>query len=126
MSEKFNRKQLAFIRSAVNKCLLTNQEEFEVHEHQLDLSLLTVILQIETLSTIRMMEKKVMASLDALTAQVTKNTDVEASAVILIQGIAQQLKDAGTDPTKLAELASKLSTSADSLAAAVAANTPVA
>ena len=69
-----------------------------------------------------------MAHLDALTAQVTKNTDVEASAVVLIQGIAKQLQDAinSGDPAQIADLQSKLSTSADTLAAAVAANTPAA
>jgi len=66
--------------------------------------------------------------LDALTAQVTKNTDVEASAVVLIQGIAQKLADAiaSGDPAKLTALQGQLSTSADALAAAVAANTPAA
>ena len=52
------------------------------------------------------------------------NTDVEASAVTLIQGIAQQLADAGTDPAKLQALQTQLQTSAEALAAAVTANTP--
>ncbi|MGA3168341.1 MAG: hypothetical protein ABSF14_19745 [Terriglobia bacterium] len=61
---------------------------------------------LEALARIEKKEQIMAGELDALTAQVTKNTDVEASAVVLIQGIAQKL--------------------ADALAAAVAANTPAA
>jgi len=68
--------------------------------------------------------RKEMASLDALSTQVQANTDVEASAVTLIQGIAAQLAAAGTDPAKLQALQDQLKNSADSLAAAVVANTP--
>jgi hypothetical protein len=64
--------------------------------------------------------------LDDLTVQVQKNADVEASAIILIQGIADALRVAGTDPVKLQELQTSLSASSDALAAAVAANTPTA
>ena len=67
-----------------------------------------------------------MAALDDLTAQVAANTTVEASAVTLIQGLAAQLAAAGTDPAKLASLQASLKTSADSLAAAITANTPAA
>jgi len=69
------------------------------------------------------------AAMDALIVQVTKNSEVEASAILLIQGIAQQLKDAianGADPVQLAALAKQLDNSAQALAAAVAENTPVA
>lgn len=64
--------------------------------------------------------------LDDLTAQVTANTDVEASAAQLIVNIAEALRQAGTDPAKLAALRDTLKNSADALAAAVAANTPAA
>jgi hypothetical protein len=67
-----------------------------------------------------------MATLVELEAQVDANTTVEGSALLLIQGIAKQLADliaAGADPVKLQALADKLKTSADALAAAVAANT---
>lgn len=63
------------------------------------------------------------ADLTALTAQVTANTDVEASAVILINGLAAQLVAAKNDPVAIQALADKLKASADSLAAAVTANT---
>ena len=78
------------------------------------------------LTTVVSQEKTIMADLTALEAEVQKNTDVEASAVVLIQGIAQQLKDAGTDVVKLDALRAKLSDSADALSAAITANTPAA
>ena len=81
------------------------------------------------INTLLQWRKTMSAAMDALIVQVTKNSEVEASAILLIQGIAQQLKDAianGADPVKLAELTSQLDNSAQALAAAVAANTPVA
>lgn len=69
--------------------------------------------------------------LDQLEAQVTKNTDVEQSAIVLINGIAAQvtklaadLASAGVDNAKALALAVQLKNSADALAAAVVANTP--
>jgi hypothetical protein len=74
-----------------------------------------------------MKEEKIMAlALEALQAAVEKNGEVEASAITLIQGIAQQLKDAQTDPAAIAALSDKLTAQADALAAAVVANTPAA
>lgn len=64
--------------------------------------------------------------MDTLEQQVTKNTSVEESAVILIKGIAAQLAAAGTDPVKLKALTASLTTSAQDLGDAVAANTPAA
>ncbi len=68
-----------------------------------------------------------------LTAQVAKNTDVEASATLVIQGIATQLAKAVADATaegatpaqlsSLTALGTSLSTSGVPLAAAIAANT---
>jgi len=67
-----------------------------------------------------------MATLAELTITVQRSADVEQSALILIRGIAQQLKDAiaAGDPVKIAELQVQLANSADALAAAVAENTP--
>lgn len=67
----------------------------------------------------------IMAELDDLKAQVARNTDVEDSALLLIQGIAAKLAAAiaAGDPAALKELETQLKTSADALAAAVAANT---
>lgn len=71
-------------------------------------------------------ENRIMADLTGLTAEVARNTTVEGSALALIQGFAAQLAAAGTDPVKLQALQDTLKANDDSLAAAVAANTPVA
>ena len=77
---------------------------------------------------IKYKEIQIMADLTTLQTQVTANTTVEGSAVILIQGIATQLAAAiaSNDPAKLQALQDQLNTSATALAAAVAANTPAA
>lgn len=64
--------------------------------------------------------------LDALTVEVTANTDAEASAVILLGQLHDLLVAAGTDPAKLQALTTQLATSKDALAAAIVANTPAA
>lgn len=63
-------------------------------------------------------------SFDALTAQVAENTDVEQSAIVLLQAISEQLRNAAGDPAEVNALAARLKSSADSLAAAIVANTP--
>jgi hypothetical protein len=65
-----------------------------------------------------------MGDLGPLTAQVTANTDVEGSAVTLINGLAAQIIALKNDPVALQALADKLKASADALATAVTANTP--
>jgi hypothetical protein len=69
-----------------------------------------------------------MSALDDLKAQVQKNSDVEESAVLLIQGIAKQLADAiaAGDPAALTALQAQLAKSAGDLAAAITANTSAA
>lgn len=62
--------------------------------------------------------------LDALTAQVTANTDAEASAIQLLTNLHDLLVAAGTDPAKLTALTTQLQTSKEALAAAIVANTP--
>lgn len=70
-----------------------------------------------------------MADFSGVNAEVTRLTDVVASAVALINGIAAKIdaavaaNDAG-DNTQLSGLADSLRSQADSLGAAVAANTP--
>ena len=64
------------------------------------------------------------AELDALTVQVKANTDVEASAVALLQGLSAQIAAAKTDPVALQALADSLKASAQGLADAIVANTP--
>lgn len=64
------------------------------------------------------------AELQALITQVKANTDVEASTVVLIKGLAAKIEASKDDPAALSALAASLKTSADATAAAVVANTP--
>jgi len=64
------------------------------------------------------------AQLDQLTADVTANTSAVQSAIVLIQGLKAQLDAAGTDPVALKALSDSLEASTQSLANAVAQNTP--
>jgi len=75
---------------------------------------------------LQQMERRLMALIDDLTAQVTANTDAEQSAIVLLGKLHDLLVAAGTDPTKLQAIKDTLKTSADALAAAVVANTPAA
>lgn len=64
--------------------------------------------------------------MDELKAQIESNKTVIASALALINGIADRITAAGTDKQQLADLAASLKSDDDALAAAVAANTPAA
>lgn len=66
-----------------------------------------------------------MNQLDQLKAAVAAEDTVIASAVTLIQGIAQRIADAGVDQAALDALTADITSQANSLAAAVTANTPV-
>jgi chromosome segregation ATPase len=77
----------------------------------------------EAVNAIKKKEQKMSAQLDVLTAQVAENTEVEESAIALIEGIAAKLAAAQDDPAAVAALVDQLNASADALAAAVAANT---
>lgn len=79
---------------------------------------------IALLSVIQQQELKMAGELDALTAEVSRNTSLEQSAIVLIQGLAAQIAANATDPVKLAALTAQLTGSADALAAALTANTP--
>ncbi len=70
--------------------------------------------------------KVTLKQLDDLTAEVAENTKVEESAKTLIEGLAEQIKAAGTDPAKLQALTDSLTASKADLAAAITANTPAA
>jgi hypothetical protein len=69
----------------------------------------------------------IMSALDDLKTQVTDNTNLEKSAIQLIEGIAKQLEEAiaNSDQEAIAALSSQLKTSATGLAAAISANTQV-
>ena len=84
-----------------------------------------------TLDQVKAQEKIMSAELEALEAQVKENEEVEQSALVLINGLADRVKEladevaaAGADPAKLVALAAELDASAANLAAAVVANTP--
>lgn len=62
--------------------------------------------------------------LDDLTAQVKSNSDLLDSATALINGIADRIAAAGTDPAALQALTDELKAKDATLAAAVTANTP--
>ena len=71
------------------------------------------------------------ADFAALEAEVSRLTDVDASAIALLNGIAQRVADAVTadnlaDNTETAKLAADLKAQTDALSAAVTANTPAA
>jgi len=76
------------------------------------------------LKTIQQQEKILVTDLATLTAQVQANTEIEASAITLIKGIAAQLAAAKSDPVAIQALADQLHASAANLAAAISANTP--
>jgi hypothetical protein len=79
-----------------------------------------------SLTQIQKQEDQAMADLSALKAQVQANTDVEASAVVLIKGLAAQLAAVATDPAAVQALADQLKASAQALSEAITANTPAA
>ncbi len=79
------------------------------------------------LSALNNLEGKVTAmagELDRLTTEVAENTTVIQSAITLINGLAQQIRDLSTDPAALNALADTLDAQSNALAEAVTANTP--
>jgi hypothetical protein len=67
---------------------------------------------------------EIMADLTALTAQVKANTDAEDAAVLLLNQLSALIISNANDPAALAQLATDLKSHADTLAAAIVANTP--
>ena len=101
-------------------------EEKEVHLHiHIDVDgMMEKLSVIETkLNKLNTKENTVMADLTAIQAEVANNTNVEASAVALIQNLAGQIAAAGTDPVALGALVDQLQANDTALAQAVAANT---
>lgn len=62
--------------------------------------------------------------LDKLSQEVTQTTTVIDSAITLINGLSQQIRESVDDPAKLLDLANQLDAKQVALAEAVAANTP--
>lgn len=94
-----------------------------VYEHPREIDANDVFMALKVLIELGEM---IMTAITDLQAQVEATVGAEASAVTLIQGIAQQLKDAlanaGVSDPALVDLTNKLHASSDALAAAVAAN----
>lgn len=65
-----------------------------------------------------------MAQLEEITAEVTHNTEVDQSAIVLLNGLSAKLTELANDPAAIAELAAELAASSGALAEAVVANTP--
>ncbi len=71
-------------------------------------------------------QEAIMAAIDDLQADVAAEDTVIDGAIVLLKGLADALKAAGTDPAKLAALHTDITTKTAALADAVAANTPAA
>ena len=74
-------------------------------------------------------EEMELMTLAELKAKVEATTTIEESAVALLTGLAQQLKDAlanGADPAAIQAIADELDAGTNDLAAAISANTPAA
>jgi hypothetical protein len=69
-------------------------------------------------------QQKVMTDLTQITQEVQNTSDAEDAAVLLLTNLHDLLVAAGTDQTKLNDLATALRTKKDALAAAIVANTP--
>lgn len=78
------------------------------------------------INQLKLMETQMKTSLAELQAAVERDTTVTQSAITLLSGLAQQIKDAGTDPVALAAITQNLDANTNALAIAVSANTPVA
>lgn len=70
--------------------------------------------------------KEMKDELVKLEAEVKETTDLQQSAITLLQGLSQQIKDAGTDAAKLGEITDALDSKNKEFADAIAANTPAA
>lgn len=64
--------------------------------------------------------------LTALKAQVEKNNQVIESAITLINGLADQIRNSANDPAAIQAIADSMNAESEKLAAAIAANTPAA
>ena len=66
---------------------------------------------------------QIMAKLEALTQEISEVRGTVASAIVLIQSLADRIKACECDPFKLSALVADLNESQETLAAAVAAHT---
>jgi len=102
----------------------------EVHHfHHPDRETAERLCRIENmLGQILQREGKIMASIQDVNAAVSAQTTVEQSVVILLQNLAQQIKDAQAsgDPAALDQVVANINANTKALSDAVAANTPAA
>ena len=84
----------------------------------------TAILEAITLLSQRI--EIMSAALDRVQAEVTEMSAAVDSAIVLIEGLAQRIRDLATDPVALNAFADELDAKSNALAAAVVANTPTA
>lgn len=108
----------------MNQRRLATFSNDHLHKHLVDIAgKVDTILQ-----RLTKMEKKLMAELDDLKAAVAKETEVDESAIVLLQGLKAKLDAAiaAGDPAALKALSDSLGTESQKLADAVAANTPAA
>lgn len=99
-----------------------NQADLSTLNAKLDAILAQLGVDHRLLQAVKTEEDRIMATVDDIVADVTAENGVIDSAITLIKGLADALKAAGTDPVKLAQLHTDITTKADALAAAVAAN----
>lgn len=76
------------------------------------------------LAILIMRSEEMSVEMDRLHASVARNTEVSASIVVLVEGLAQQIRDNAEDPDKLRALADEIDASSQREADAVVANTP--
>lgn len=91
------------------------------------LTLGAIVLLVGVLFTLEHMESRIMAKIDELTAAVVSEKTVEDSAIALLTGLSQQLKDAlasGNTDAAVQTVIDSLASNTAALSAAVVANTP--
>jgi hypothetical protein len=111
-------KSLCRIADALEELVRLKRAESRV-ERKIDLI-------IQMLSESKEREKKMATDLSALQAEVTRNGEVDQSAIVLLNGLAAKIEELKADPVALQAFADSLKGSSDQLAAAVVANTPAA
>jgi hypothetical protein len=79
---------------------------------------------LEALTALTGKVERMSGELERLTTEVEENTSAIDSAIVLIRGMAEQIRAAGVDPAKLKALADTLDAKSGDLARAVLENTP--
>ena len=94
----------------------------DVYVHQANETALQFIA--DTVATLASQGALMAGELARLQTEVTEMSGAVDSAIMLINGLAQQIRDLATDPAALNALADSLDSKANELAAAVVANSP--